>query len=258
MQQPLSILSTKLMPLINQQLLTAIYDQNCKILACSDLSANSVGLKSRHDATGLSYRDIGNQKLMKNIFGHSHSNMCYEKIFEGATKVYTIQQAVLKNNEIINYLDYLPYNERYVPYLVTCVPITCDNNQVIGIQSYTRKCSYLSILSRNQIIKNMLSLSSERKKDEQELRSPLLTRREQEIIFLLANDLSIDEIFEILGTSRSTVSNIIASKLCPKFGLSGSRTKLLSKVAKEMGYHKLIPESLSAPCVIVLDEDTPI
>ncbi|TXI94074.1 MAG: hypothetical protein E6Q33_01185 [Neisseriales bacterium] len=245
-------------PLINQYLLTAIYDKNCKIVACSELSANSVGLTSRHDAIGLSYQDIRDIKLMRKIFGNSHNSIFYEKIFENAMKVHAIQQAVIRKNEIINYLDYLPYNEKFVPYLVTCVPIICDNNQVVGIQSYTKKCSYLTILSRNQIIKNMLSINSENKNTETTAYSLNLTKREHEITFLLANDLSIDEIYEALGTTRSTISNIIAAKLCPKFGLFGSRTKLLSKVAKERGYHKLIPESLSAPCVIVLDEDAPI
>ena len=244
-------------PLINQQLLTAIYDETCKIIACSDLSANSVGLKSRHDAVGLSYQDIGDRKLMGKIFGDKHNSIFFERIFDGATKIYAIQQAALRKNEIINYLDYLPYNEKFVPYLVTCVPIVCDNNRVVGIQSYTRKCSYLTILSRNQIIKNMLLNIGPEYKDGKKDRSHLqLTKREKEIIFLLANDISIDEIFEILGVSRSTISNIIATGLCPKFGLSGSRTKLLSKVAKEQGYHKIITESLSTPCVIVLDEES--
>lgn len=39
-----------------------------------------------------------------------------------------------------------------------------------------------------------------------------------------------------------------------KYQLFGSSAKLLSKIARKKGYHKLIPESLSIPCVIVLDE----
>lgn len=247
-------LSHQIMPLVNQNILHVIYDRDCRIVACSELSARSVGLSSWYEAVGASYQDTDNLEYMKMIFGCKYNNLFYDKIAKCAKKILSIHKAVLNNNRIISYIDYMPYNEVFVPYLITCAPIAYNGNQAIGIQSFAQKCDYLNILSHTQIIRNMFEIKPEIDCGENNTENPVLTKREHEIVFLLANGLSTDEIFEFLGTSRSTISNIIASRLSPKFGLFGSSAKLLSKIAKKKGYHKLVPESLSVPCVIILDE----
>ncbi len=248
-------LSSYAMPLINQNILHTLYDKNCRVIACSNLSARSVGLNSWHEAIGTSYHDTDNLEFMKGIFKCKYDGNLADKIIECAQKICSIQKTVLNANRAINYIDYIPYNGIFTPYLVTCVPITHNNGQTIGIQSFAQKCNYLEVLSHTQIITNMFGRKSlEAPVNKNSIQKPILTKREEEIIFLLASGLCVDEIFEFLGTSRSTVANTIASKLSPKFGLFGSNTKLLSKVAREKGYHKLIPESLSIPCIIILDE----
>ena len=57
------------MLLINQPILSVIYDQDCRIIACSNLAAISVGFKSWHQAIGISYQDTGDSNLMKMVFG---------------------------------------------------------------------------------------------------------------------------------------------------------------------------------------------
>jgi hypothetical protein len=249
-------LSNHAMSLINQNILHTLYDKNCRVIACSNLSARSVGLNSSSEAIGTSYHDTDNLEFMKGIFKCKYDGSLADKIIECAQKIYSIQKTVLNANRVISYIDYIPYNGIFTPYLVTCVPFTHNNGQVIGIQSFAQKCNYLEVLSHTQIIKNMFGRINLEKASvhRDTIQNPLLTKREQEIIFLLANGLCVDEIFEFLGTSRSTVANTIAFKLSPKFGLFGSNTKLLSKAAREKGYHKLIPESLCVPCIIILDE----
>lgn len=236
---------------INQNILHTIYDQNCQIIACSNLAAQSVGFNTWNEAVGISYQDTDNLKLMTDIFGCTFNNLFADKIVSVCRKIYKLQKEVLNNNRIINYIDYMPYNEKFVPYLITCVPIT-RGGKPIGVQSFAQKCNYINMLHHSHIINNLLNIELETNHCQEEAPNINLTRREHEIIFLLANGLSTEDIFPLLRISKSTISNIITSRLSPKFGLLGSNTKLLANIAKTKGYHKIVPESLSNPCIITL------
>lgn len=82
-----------------------------------------------------------------------------------------------------------------------------------------------------------------------------LTIRQHEIMFILANGIRQDQCAQILKISRSMVGNIIATQLCPKFGVTGSNTKLLAQIALKHEYQRLIIATMHRPYIVVLDEN---
>ena len=77
----------------------------------------------------------------------------------------------------------------------------------------------------------------------------------KEILFLITNGATQEQISQILNISRSTVSMIIGNQICPKFNIPGANTKILLKEAINAGFYRHMPPSLWKPCIIVLNED---
>ncbi len=236
------------MPLVDQKIYSVIYDYDCKIAICTNYSAQSIAMKSWKDAVGISFKDQHRSDLGAKIFGSKYTGVFVEFIHHYIEKIYQLQLSIFRNKNVVNFIDLLPYNDQFIAYLITYVPIFHPKGEVIGIQSFATSIPFFS---HHDYLQNILGYN---KQTEISKTAVKLTNREHEILFLLANLIPPEQMTQILGISRSTIANIIAKQISKKFGLAGSNSKLLTQLAIEQGYHKLIPESLSKPYIIILDE----
>ncbi len=76
---------------------------------------------------------------------------------------------------------------------------------------------------------------------------PILTEKEEQILFLLIHNYSQQEIAQLLQYSICEVVEIIAESLCSKFRLPRFSTQLLINKAIAKGYAMIIPEKLLPP-----------
>ncbi|MFN8769695.1 MAG: sigma factor-like helix-turn-helix DNA-binding protein [Neisseriaceae bacterium] len=125
--------------------------------------------------------------------------------------------------------------------LFSSIPIKLDNGKIVGVQVIGRFANLPShmeiILKHSQ--PNALAIT--------ELPMTVeLNNREQMIVYLLIAGFTQEEIGKYLGYSRGHIAKIIATAICPKFGLKGSSTKRLIKLAV---YHSVlnnkIPEDIA-------------
>ena len=173
---------------------------------------------------------------------------------EALVHLYKLQQIVARERIICHFISLIPRNGDYQSRLITYIPLFADNGEVMGIQSIAVAYNlfgvqdYLNLL-QNKPLEDFMIQSNQ-------MSLPIqLTRRQHEVLFLIANGLSQTEAANILGIQRGTLSSIVANFLCPKFDIAGANTKLLIEKAIEMGYHRQTPQSLCSPYILILDKD---
>lgn len=242
-----NILIPNFMHLVDQGIYSVLFDYELKIVVCTTLSAQSIGLERWEDARGLSFRNYANTDVAAKIFSGHYNEQLMESLHQYAKRIYEIQRLVFTRKNVISLIDLLPYGGKFTSYLVTYVPILHPSGEVVAIQSF-------AIQSRFFSHQDYLKVITDEKTHERYLNSEKLTLREHEIMFLLANGVNQEQCSQILKITRSTIGNIIANQLCPKFGILGSNTKLLAQVALQHEFHQLVPSSLYRPYIVVLDE----
>ncbi len=242
-----NVLIPNFMHLVDQDIYSVLFDYELKIVVCTALSAQSIGLERWEDAQGLSFRNYANTDVAAKIFSGHYNEQLMESLHQYAKRIYEIQSLVFTSKNVISLIDLLPYGGKFTSYLVTYVPILHPSGEVVAIQSF-------AIQSRFFSHQDYLKVITDEKTHEKYLNSEKLTLREHEIMFLLANGINQEQCSQILKITRSTIGNIIANQLCPKFGITGSNTKLLAQVALQHEFHQLIPSTLYRPYIVVLDE----
>lgn len=242
-----SVLIPNFTHLIDQNIYSALFDHELKIAICTTKTAQSIGFEKWEDATGLSFRNYEDTILAAQIFAEHYTEDLMDSLHQYAQKIYEIQKTVFRTKNIISFIDLLPYNGKFVSYLVTYVPILHPCGEVVAIQSFAIESRFFSHQDYLQVI-------IDQNKQSKYLHLDKLTLRQHEIMFLLANGINQEQCAQILKISRSTIGNIIANQLCPKFGIPGSNTKLLAQMALNHEYHQLVPSSLYRPYIVVLDE----
>ena len=121
------------------------------------------------------------------------------------------------------------------------MPIHLNDGSLVGIHAIGRPFnlpSHMEILLKH----SRISLQECRKLNQ----SVELSSKEQMILFLLIAGFTQEEVGEYLGYSRGHIAKTIATEICPKFGLHGSSTKMLVRLAVFNGVlsHK-IPEDIA-------------
>ncbi len=241
------VLLPNFMHLVEQNIYSTLFDYKFEIVACTNLSAQSIGFNHWQEACGLSFCNYMDAATANKIFGEFYTEQLTESLHQYAKKIYEIQKIVFSSKNVISFIDLLPYSGKFISYLVTYVPILHPSGEVIAIQSFAIQSRFFSYQDYLQVI-----VDSD--KQQKYLHLDKLTIRQHEIMFLLANGISQDQCAQILKLSRSTIGNIIANQLCPKFGISGSNTKLLAQLALKHEYQKQIPSTMYRPYIVVLDE----
>lgn len=232
--------------LIEQDLYSVIINRDFRVEMGTTLSAKSVGFENAEDLRKVSAKDCDDEVILKHFFGdhyHEHTKDLYATY---GRKLHRLQQIVFEQGKVIKLIDMLPYNQEFVSYVTSYFPIFHPNGEVVAIHSSSIK-SYI-LRFQGHIDKPNLQYDSK-------LLWSKFTRREQEILFLITNGATQEQISQILNISRSTVSMIIGNQICPKFDIPGANTKILLKEAINAGFYRYMPPSLWKPCIIVLNEE---
>ena len=233
------------MPLVEQPILSYLCDDSFKIIVCTNLTASTLGYGHWQDAVGVGYQNF--LERAEQIPGIELLRENQEEIEKYIEVIIKLQKKVFITGQIASFFDLLPYNGVFKSYLVTYIPVFHPNGEVVALQSFAHESKFFGFQEHFfQLVSAPLD------KNYPQL---LLTKREQEVMFLLANGLSQPDIAKTLQISRSTVAGIISNQLSEKFSIPGSNTNLLTKIAIECGYFQRIPESLYRPFVVSLLPD---
>lgn len=242
-------------PALRSSSYQVIFDRKHNIVFATDLSGQSVGFPDGKALCGVSfkrasfdryYEDEELQKLFKDISIESTR----QSILDYSNKLIYLQQLVLTHGKPVKFIDMLPYNNQLVAYLTTYCPLFHPSGEVIAIHSSSIKTYILRFQGHIQHPE-----ITDAKNKFTDKTTTQFTQRELEILFLLSNGASQEQIAQILGIARGTVSAIITNQLCPKFSIPGANTKLLIREAIDGGYYRQMPLSLWKPCLIVLNEE---
>lgn len=224
-----------------------IMDFRYETVMATNKTAHSVGLTHWDETIGTSYKYYSRLDLAIWYFGKRYTPKTATAIHHYARKIFRIQQYVFKTGQPASFIDSLPYDKGIKSYLVTYIPVFNASGIVIAIQSVAfdyRLAGYheyiQNILEQKKFVVNMSKLK--------------LSKREDEVLFLLTCGMTQEKIGEILEIKRDTVATIIKHQLCVKFSLPEVNTKLLVETALSYGFPFSIPESLWCPSVVILEE----
>lgn len=224
-----------------------IVDFRYETVMATNKTANSVGLTHWDETIGTSYKYYSRLDLTTWYFGERYNHKTAASIHHYARKIFRIQQYVFKTGHPASFIDSLPYDKGIRSYLVTYIPVFNSSGNVIAIQSIAfdyRLAGYheyiQDILEQKKTVRNIFNIK--------------LSKREEEVLFLLTCGITQEKIGEILEIKRDTVATIIKHQLCVKFSLPEVNTKLLIETALSYGFPFSIPESLWCPSVIILEE----
>lgn len=242
-------LQNKIIPefkaLIDKDIYSVIINRDHQIEICTTKSAQSVGAHSWEELTGFSFKGFTVNDNFTKIFKESYTTALKDEIYTYAKKLLTLQEIVFDSCKIVQFIDMLPYNNQFLTYITTYTPIIAPSGKVIAIQSF-------SIQSYVLRFQGHLSSPNEINKPN---KLGNFTNRELEVLFLLSNGATQDQIAQMLNISRGSISAMISNQLCPKFKIAGANTRLLTESAIKAGMYKHMPQSLWRPCLIVLNYD---
>lgn len=232
---------------INQPLYSTIMDFRYQTVLCTNQSAISIGLSLGEEAIGTGYKYYSRLDLATWYFGKWYNHKSATIIHHYARKIFRIQQYVFKTGHPATFIDSLPYDHGICSYLVTFIPIFNETGNVVAIQSIALN---YRLASYHEYIQNLL----EQNKSTVDRPQIKLSKREEEVLFLLICGITQEQIAEILEVKRETIASIIRNQLRIKFALPIANTKLVVETALSYGFPFSIPESLWRPSVIVLEE----
>lgn len=232
--------------LVDQDLYSVIINRNFEVEMGTTLSAKSVGFEKAEDLRKVSAKNCDDPIMLKHFFGNHYHENTKDLYSTYGRKLHRLQQTVFEQGKAVKLIDMLPYNQEFISYITSYFPIFHPNGEVVAIHSSSVK-SYI-LRFQGHIDKPNLQYDSK-------LLWSKFTQREQEILFLITNGATQEQISQILNISRSTVSMIIGNQICPKFNIPGANTKILLKEAINAGFYRHMPPSLWKPCIIVLNED---
>ena len=232
--------------LLDKDIYSIIINRDHQIELATDVSAKSVGYQKGSDLIGVSFIDYTNVEFLKIFFKDSYNEKTKDMIINYGAKLLYLQKLVFEKCKVIKFIDMLPYNNEFISYITTYFPILHPSGEVVAIQS----SSVRSYVLRFDIHAEKEHISYKRG----ELRIKF-SNRELEVLFLLSNGATQEQIAQILGIARGTVSSLINYQICPKFDISGSNTKILIREAITAGMHRFMPPSLWRPSLIVLNAE---
>ena len=231
--------------LIDRDCYSVIINREHKIEICTNKSARSVGANNWQEQKGFCYLDGDDETLLENFFKGAFFGSAKEEIKRYVAKLVLLQKKVLTTGVAVQFIDMLPYNNKFLTYITTYAPIFHPNGEIIAIQSYS---------SESYVLRFQGHISDPHETKPSNFRSNF-TNRELEILFLLSNGATQEQISQILNISRGTVAAVISNQLCPKFEIAGANTRLLSEAAIKAGMYQHMPQSLWRPVLIILNAD---
>lgn len=164
--------------------------------------------------------------------------------------------SVTAGRKPVRFLKINRINGNLKPYVCIKSPLANPaTGNIIGILLQGLEISALNL--NHEIIRSYLQFSNSTEVNQQQL--PYLTRRERQVIFFFMNQLTSQEIADIIykiegkKVSKSTIDSLFNDQLYIKFKVN-SRVALFEKL-QQLGYDKLIPSevlsSTSTPLNII-------
>lgn len=241
-------LSEKIIPdfkkFVDKDMFSVIINCDHEIEISTNKSANSVGVENWEELRGISFANYGDENIVQKYFKDAYLSELKDEINQYLHKLLCLQKLVIEKCMVIQFIDMLPYDNKFITYITTYTPILHPDGTVVAIQSFSIQSYVLRF--QGHISPPLQQKSSEFDK---------YTNREREILFLLSNGATQEKISQMLNISRGTTASIISNQLCPKFNIAGANTKLLMDAAIKAGMYKNIPRSLWKPCLIILNHD---
>ncbi len=240
--------------LIHNDVYSCLLDINGVGILCTEKSAKSIGLNGPDEFAGLCY--YCNDKVLLNRFFKTDNPDVLEALHRNCILIRKLQQITIQQKKFINFVDLLPYNNQFEAYITIYMPLFHPNGEVVAMQSLAFHSpilgfqTYLDNLNLDTTSSEYMSFNISKAKE-----VAITSVREREILFLISHNITQEHIAQILQISRSTVASIISNQLCVKFGIAGSNTKLLAKVAIANGFQKNMPSSLWRPAIIITDDE---
>ncbi|AUR51697.1 helix-turn-helix transcriptional regulator [Aquella oligotrophica] len=227
-----------------------LYDTNGKVITASDLAVHNLGLSKKEEILGLSYKDA-DSKLIKSLCSTIEEDL--DDLLRMAQKIHKLQQISITKKIALSYVDIIPYNNSFEAMLINNLPICAPNGEVVALQATATKYKLFGIYDYLKQMYNSIEKTYEYKITKGSQLPIKLSKREHEILFILMAGISQYEAAQFLNITRGTVSKLLTDKLCPKFGVHGSNTKLLVEKAKKLQLDKFMPASFFRPKVIIMD-----
>lgn len=231
-------------PLIEQELHSFIINRDLQIEIATNFAAKAFGVTDESNLEWLCFANYQNEEFLQQLFKQSYERYQKDWLSFHIKKLVYLQQMVFEKAMVIQFIDMLPYNSRYLSLMTTYTPIIHPNGEVVAIQASTIETYILRF--QGHIDNPNISTYDEAFYAQ-------FSTREREILFLICNGASQEHIAKLLKIARGTVSAIIHNQLCPKFNLIGSNMKELMKRAIHAGMSRSLPEALWHPCIIVLN-----
>ncbi|MBX9865370.1 MAG: LuxR C-terminal-related transcriptional regulator [Burkholderiales bacterium] len=245
-----SYLDTIILPgvnhLIDKDIYLTIINRNLQIEFATDISAQSVGKQKGSEIKGVSFLEYQNVEFLEDFFKDSFNEKNKDMILSYGEKLIYLQKFVFEKCKVVKFIDMLPYNNEFVSYITSYVPMLHPSGEVVAIQSSSVRSYVLRFDGHIEKVN--------RPGTENELRLKF-SPRELEVLFLLSNGATQEQIAQILGIARGTVSSLITYQISPKFNISGANTKILIREAITAGMHRFMPPSLWRPCLIILNAE---
>lgn len=237
-----------------ENVLMAIVNADGGLIISTDAYAQSFGLANGNcvfeskPLNEFTIEDI--RQIMPDLTDTEHSFA-----LNNLSIIYKIWITALRNNIIISFLDYTPYNKIREIYLGVVTPIIGENKSVVGLRLISSH-GRVSLFGRDEFFSHLVEQNRRCDFVQQRMDNyPQLSRRQAEILYFLANGFSQTETAQILNMSRGALANIVSEQICPKFNIYGSNTKKLIQVARKLHLDIVVPASLSRPFIFILDQE---
>lgn len=124
------------------------------------------------------------------------------------------------------------------------VPIINNTGSVVGVQIVCEHFSYLPL-------ENLL-FNRDIKYDIDKLKEINLTVKQHQILFLLCNNFTQEEIAAILQVTRGTITRVVVDQIALKLGVSVANAYNVVQKAKQLGFQYITPNELFNDSIIIL------
>ena len=233
-------------PLIDREICALLIDREFQIVIATNQSKKILGIQDWQQFKQVSSEKFCTEEYMNLLFKDQYKRENHEEFVFYCEKIRYLQQLVFSHGKVIQFIDMLPYDGKFVIHLTNYAPIIDGSGEVIAINS----TSVESYVLRYQGHLRKPNIKVEDKEFKKQFSS-----RELEILFLLTNGATQEQIAQILNLARTTIATILANQICPKFSITGTNTKMLMDAAINAGFYLDMPKSLWKPCIIILNED---
>ena len=165
-----------------------------------------------------------------------------------------IFEIVIKKNTSIRFVFFVLCNNKFQSLLVNLIPYSDSSGKPIFIQCFFSHYDFWGHTNTRHLFDSTRSY----KRDYVYLGStaelPIkLSPRQEEIVFVLSNNVGLRQTAEFLKISYGTLTSTLKNAIYIKFCIDHNDISLLVEKAVALGYNLIIPQSLVDPEIIILD-----